>query len=138
MLACQRAVKPHLHEASRAQQAQQQTPAVPRISKMMQDTGYVDEIERTAESFDLRDVCLRELDVANAELLRHAFRVTEAREAQIDGEDWIPGMHGARSMAEAGAPPGDQHIASRYTRQNPKSKKGRRVSPNGPGLSHRG
>ncbi len=87
ILARQFAVKPHLHDAARAQPRQQQSPACHGIREVMQHAGRIDEIKRLAHRTKLRDVGVRELDVGDAKLLRHALGVAEAREAQIDREN---------------------------------------------------
>src|SRR6202034_3525037 len=78
---------------------------------MVQHARRVDEIEHAPDRGRLRDVGLRELDIGQAEILRHALGVAEARDAEIDRENArtarLPGEFGG---GKAGPATGDEDI----------------------------
>ncbi len=67
-------VKADLHVAARTQQRQQNSPALPRIGKMMQHAGHIDEVELPVQLAEFHDVGLREFDIGHAGLAPCAWR----------------------------------------------------------------
>ena len=54
---------------------------------MMQHARSVDEVELAVKRAKFHDVGLCEFDIGEADLVRHALGVAEARKAEIDSED---------------------------------------------------
>src|SRR5215831_11084995 len=107
----QLAVEAYPHEAAWPQQLEQDPPARLHVGEVMQHAAGIDQVEASADRFELENIGLGVLDLARRCGRRLPFRVAKAAEAEIDGQD-ARGLVFMRHLDRmpAGAAPGHEDV----------------------------
>src|SRR5689334_22137763 len=83
----QLAVKAYPHEAAWPQQVEQDAPARLHVGEVMQHAAGIDQVEASADRFELENIGLGVLDLVRRCRGRLPFRVAKAADAEIEGKD---------------------------------------------------
>src|SRR4029077_15678561 len=101
------AVEPYPHETAGPQQLEQASPARLHVGKVMQHAASIDQVEGSADRFELKNIGFDVLARVRCPRGRLPFCVEEAAQAEIDSQD-ASGLVFMRDLDRmpAGAAPG--------------------------------